>query len=156
MSSAQTTSNVRDIVEQEMKEIANEARLLGAYEGSRRITLVESNLERLSPDNAYQWIDPFAIKQEVLEHQSRQADGLNAIRNTLVLLPLIITWLALSLATINYQQYINANPSKITIPFLKLWQDGFGGRSFNFAETGLLDFLVLVLILCLVVRSDRE
>lgn len=134
--------------------LAKQARALGVSNGAQRLELVNEHLERLAPEIAFQWIDPVAFKREMEEARSRQSDWIHVLRNALALGPLLLTWLALSLATIAYQNDLNTYPSDRDIPFLKLWQDGFHGSTpLTFAFTGITDFVMLFAILALTVWS---
>ncbi len=55
--------------------------------------------------------------------------GLEVLRNSLVLLPLAITWFGIALAVDGYFKLINAHPELAGQSFIYLWQGGFQGRT---------------------------
>src|SRR3989442_8075497 len=127
-----------------------EARRLGASEGVQRVAFVCNQYDRLTPDDAYHWINPLAFQHEVEDIQSNKAEAWHIIRNCISLLPLVFTWFALFMAASSYHDCLNANQCEITTPFLELWQkDGFAGRTFTFASAALLDVLLLLSYLLL-------
>lgn len=75
------------------------------------------------------------------------------IRNVLVLVPIFLTWAALGEAANSYNHYLERNPDDTAIPFLVLWQRGFGdeGNWFSptFSSVALLDAIIIALIIIL-------
>lgn len=84
------------------------------------------------------------------------------VRNVLVLVPILLTWAALGEAANSYNKYLQANPEDSAIPFLVLWQRGFGGNSSWFSPTfsavALLDAVIIaaIIILTLYAHGRRE
>ncbi|MEV6495512.1 hypothetical protein AB0M20_43880, partial [Actinoplanes sp. NPDC051633] len=75
-------------------------------------------------------------------------------RNAVALLPLIATWCFLGWASWCYQELLEANPKLSTEPFLVLWQQRFRGSTIpTFAETALIAFALLFVVLLLTVRA---
>ena len=83
--------------------------------------------------------------------------GVNLIRNVLILLPLALTWFALQQATILYQADLVRNPGDVNRPFLDLWQNGFGDHNLwlTFAHVALLDLLLYLLLILVGVIADN-
>ncbi len=52
---------------------------------------------------------------------------LEVLRNVLVLLPILLTWMALAIASNNYAAALNDAPELFETPFLLLWQNNFDG-----------------------------
>lgn len=75
------------------------------------------------------------------------------LRNVLVLVPILLTWAALGEAARAYDRYLAANPEDNDIPFLLLWQRGFGGEaswlSPTFSTVALIDAIVIIVIILL-------
>lgn len=75
------------------------------------------------------------------------------VRNILVLVPILLTWAALGEAARAYDRYLAANPDDQGVPFLLLWQRGFGGEASLFSPTfstvALLDAVVIIVIILL-------
>jgi hypothetical protein len=84
------------------------------------------------------------------------------VRNVLVLVPILLTWAALGEAVNSYGDYLEANPDDTGIPFLVLWQQGFGGEtswfSPTFSSVALLDaaIIAVIIILTLYAHGRRE
>lgn len=113
-----------------------------------RLHSLDAQVGKLGYDVIYSIVDPDRARDEVDENVSARTRHLITARNVLALVPLLLTWIALGLATIFYDQEITADKSKLTTPFLDLWQTGFGGRFFlNFAWTAFFDFGVLLAVL---------
>jgi hypothetical protein len=77
-------------------------------------------------------------------------------RNSLVLFPLILTWLGIWRATSAYEALLSAHSELTNQPFLFLWQQGFGHTLFPpfiLSNLALVDFslLAIIFILTLVV-----
>jgi len=81
------------------------------------------------------------------------------LRNLLIFVPLAMTWLGISMAVSSYSAFVNAinsNPhadkAQLQLPFLYLWQQGFGNRLPGWLVLGnlaLYDFLLLCFLLLL-------
>jgi len=111
----------------EIDQLLNEARNLGATEGAQRLEAICSQYDQLSPNVAYQWLDPGAFQREVEEAQTHGvgAEFIHFFRNVFSLAPLIVTWGALFFAVNAYQQDLTIHAADRTRPFLELWQSGF-------------------------------
>jgi len=104
----------------------------------------------------YQAINADTIERRAVEFDS-PSTGLGCsetIRNALVLFPILITWIALSVASYNYAQTV-ADPrfaSDATKPFLLLWEQGFPIGVFTwlrFSWVAGIDFAILLVIIVL-------
>jgi len=128
---------------------------VGASAAAKRIELAGTNFDRLPPEMIYSWIDPSRALVEIEEVSGRAARRFSAARNLLALAPLILTWLALSWASGQYQQVMDAalaakDYQTANMPFLVLWEQGFSTHTpFTFSHTAFLDFLLLVAIVLL-------
>jgi hypothetical protein len=70
--------------------------------------------------------------------------GLEVLRNSLVLLPLAITWFGIALAVDGYFRLINAHPELAGQSFIYLWQGGFQGRTpLSLGTLAVLDAFLL-------------
>jgi hypothetical protein len=86
------------------------------------------------------------------------------LRNTAVLLPLVLTWFFLGWASLYYRDQLAKSPELSTQPFLVLWQQHFGGRLIpTFAQVAGLSCGLLLVVLVLTVwahwresRASRE
>jgi methyl-accepting chemotaxis protein len=118
--------------------------------GARRVEMVCENFKFLSFEQAYHMLDPDAFQDEFEDVQlyKRLITGLNFGRILLSLAPLILTWLALFLATDGYQKDIAKYADDRTKPFLQLWQAGFHNTlTLTFSATALGDVLLLLSLL---------
>lgn len=106
------------------------------------------------------------IDAHVIAEQMRAKDipplslrVLEWIRNLLIFLPLVLTWYGISNAVSSYSMYVSAvksNPqadqAQLQLPFLYLWQQGFGGYLPNWlvlSKLAFYDFLLLSLLVIL-------
>ncbi len=70
--------------------------------------------------------------------------GLEVLRNSLVLLPLAITWFGIALAVDGYFRLINVHPELAGQSFIYLWQGGFQGRTpLSLGTLAVLDAFLL-------------
>jgi methyl-accepting chemotaxis protein len=82
------------------------------------------------------------------------------VRDVLVLLPLLLTWLAFYEASQAYENFIENNPEQVRSPFLLLWQRGFGGEGSllanSFSTVALIDVILIALIILLTFYSQGK
>ena len=90
---------------------------------------------------------------------------LEVARNVLALVPIFLTWLALSLASFAYQQAIALDPTLAQSPFLLLWEQRFDGRLtgllgiaalLNLSLVAFVDAVVLLVVIVLSFLIHRE
>lgn len=100
--------------------------------------------------------DPASLQAAAAVYHERRPAYINwfeMTRNILVLLPITLTWIALSAATHNFNLYISTHPELTDYNFLQLWEQQFGGMSSGFMPTfsqvALIDFLLLVIVVIL-------
>ena len=162
---AHTSFDLTDLQKQDsalankVETFLKEADEQGATEGVQRLALVGKLYGKLTVDDAYQMINPDAFLAEISAAWISKSNikKWQHARSILSLLPLILTWIGLFLASSAYQQYGVKYPGDLTQPFLQLWQNSFYGvRVFGFipvptfAEVAILDFLVLFcLLICM-------
>jgi len=75
---------------------------------------------------------------------------LEIIRNVFVLAPILLTWLALSQASAEYQNVIATNSELITQPFLLQWERRFDGQLsplLTFSNVAIIDVGLLIIII---------
>ena len=129
----------------------------GVTASAKRLLLAAEHADELGPEELYRFLDPGRIISELEEIRGKRTRRLSAIRNALALVPLLLTWLALAFASVEYQQYIDSGKGDIHRPFLILWQEGFGGTTpFTFSTTAGLDFFFLILILIFTVWAQSS
>ncbi len=76
------------------------------------------------------------------------ARSLEVLRNSLVLLPLGITWFGIALAVDGYYKLINVHPELAGQSFIYLWQGGFQGRMLFPFPLGTLAVIDAFLLAC--------
>ena len=124
----------------------------------------------LAPFEMRQALDPEAIRTAIEARMTRSLTVLEGFRNTLVVLPLMLTWFSLALAALAYQQSISLpakNGSAVASEsFFQQWQEGFPllqsvtlgswhisltilSTRFTFSEVAFLDVVILLLLLLL-------
>ena len=132
------------------------AKEIGASIAVQRLVFVCQNYDRLTPDAAHTSLETEAIRDEVEEAFTRKSRIylFQGIRNSLSLLPLIMTWFALFQAINDYQRDIQLHPKDIYQPLLELWQTGFHGAAttlpftrvtLTFTTVALIDVFFLLL-----------
>lgn len=124
----------------------------------------------LAPFEMRQAMDPEAIRTAIEARMTRSLTVLEGFRNTLVVLPLMLTWFSLALAALAYQQSISL-PAKngsagAGESFFQQWQEGFPmlqsvtlgswhisltilNKRFTFSEVAFLDVVILLFLLVL-------
>lgn len=78
-------------------------------------------------------------------------------RNLLIFLPLVVTWFGISSALNSYTTFVSvvnsdpkADKTQLQLPFIYLWQQGFGGRLPDWLVLSKLAFYDFILLLILV------
>jgi CHASE3 domain sensor protein len=137
-----------------------------------RIKYLRKNYRKISPDEMHLIINPDEVEAAAGAQFAIGVYRLEGIRNGLVYLPLMVTWLSLGIAGSAYAQSIQVVPSIVAVPFIKQWIDGFTTiktvlisvgpwhvllplvvdkvRVFTFGSTVGLD---VILLLCLVLLT---
>lgn len=105
----------------------------------------------------YQIVNPNTIERRASDSALQQSTAfgcLETIRNMLVLVPILITWIALSIASHNYAESVTVFPDKAGAPFLLLWEQGFPAGTLTwlrFSWVAGADFAILAIIIILTV-----
>lgn len=131
-----------------------------AAAAARRLRFLESaieggpNADVWTTADIYEMIDPDAIVETFRKQPvtGRFFAILTWLRNTLILAPLIVTWIGITQAVEKYNDLLRSDPSQSTKPFVLLWQQGFGGRLpsfFTLSNITFVDGALLVAILLL-------
>jgi len=87
-------------------------------------------------------------------HKMRSAETLvhflSVIRNSIVFLPVALTWIAVSKATSAFSLYTSKN-SIAVVNFLEFWQNGYGvlAKEWTIGRIAFLDFLLILLVIVL-------
>ncbi len=118
--------------------------------------LIRLNRPKLSIENLH-FFEPEQVLQAFEEVVTQGTRKLALLRNIAALAPLLLTWVALAVATYLYQQELAHDATKQLYlqPFLSLWQDsfGYGGlwKWFTFSNIAAVDFGLLTIVLGLTV-----
>ena len=133
-------------------------------EVAKRIEFVRQKCETLSPEEMYLILNPADIEQTAESQFSQKARWRESLRNAILFLPLIVTWLSFSLASIAFVQSAAVNQNVNGQSFFGLWINGFPDLSylaigplhlsllvghwrwFTFTSTAFADFLLLAII----------
>ena len=139
---------------QALASVSQKLEQAGVSTSARRVALAAEHADELGPDELYRFLDPGRVIEELEEVKAHQTRRIAAIRNALALAPLLLTWLALAFASVEYARCTaSARPGVASVcdvhqPFLILWQQGFHGTTpFTFSLTAGLDFFLLALVL---------
>jgi hypothetical protein len=87
-------------------------------------------------------------------HKMRSAESLvhflSVVRNSIVFLPVALTWIAVSKATSAFSLYTSKN-SIAVVNFLEFWQNGYGvlAKEWTIGRIAFLDFLLILLVIVL-------
>ncbi len=104
----------------------------------------------LNPDNV---VERFSNQQASSQHAGgRIFELVRVSRNVFLFLPFIVTCFSFALAADSYANLLNAQPNRVSEPFLYLWQQGFNGSLpswLTFSSIAWLDVVILVLIFLL-------
>jgi len=119
----------------------------GAPHAAGRIAGIDKYVNVLDFPGLEKLADPELAADELASARQRPVRRAHTWRNAFALLPLLITWIALGLASLAYRAELAKHPGDATKPFLLLWQQGFGGRFPTFAEVAFIDFGLLLIVL---------
>ena len=91
---------------------------------------------------------PVNAKKNLLRIQS----WATIARNTLVFLPVALTWLAISKATFAFATYTSNNTLSV-VNFLDFWENGYGvlSKTWSLSHIATLDFQIILLIIALTI-----
>lgn len=90
-----------------------------------RIRQVWADIGSYTASSVYATISPIEAAAAIERNRFHLAHWLTALRNFLILMPLLMTWVALAWATMEYQQELARSPKDVNYPLLDLWQRGF-------------------------------
>lgn len=92
-----------------------------------------------------------AVSDPKAAELSAQIVRWESARNIAVLIPLLITWIGIALATRAYGELLAQDPAAAQAPFVQLWQEGFNGAASwptpSFSLIGGLDALAILVVL---------
>ncbi len=76
--------------------------------------------------------------------------ALTVLRNTLVFLPVALTWIAVSKATTAFSLYTSKN-SVAVVNFLEFWQNGYGvlAKEWTIGRIAFIDFALIIVVIAL-------
>jgi len=130
-------------------------------------------VEVTSPNEIYLVLDPSGVAQAAEAQFSQKAQVIEGRRNTLILLPIMVTWISLGLAGLAYAQGIAMDKTLVAKPLLQQWAEGFTNLEyvsvwlfhlpltlgpwhyFSFGDVAFLDFLLFVVLLILTRRAQN-
>ena len=133
------------------------ARSIGDEEGRQRWADVD--LRRAF--NSEHLARAYAVRREG-GYAPASVDVATRVRNILILLPIFLTWFALSEASRAYERLLDRQPDQVRAPFLLLWERGFGGEASAFAPSfsfvAIADAIIIAVIIGLTfyVEGRRE
>lgn len=101
-----------------------------------------------------------AIIQDIEDTYAGSVRGWNLARTICALVPLLITWVSLALATLFYKgepAQGNSDSTQIIQSFLAQWQSGFGNPHswFTFSNVAFCDFFILAAVVYLTWQVHR-
>lgn len=97
-----------------------------------------------------------ANEVKLIAQLRQRAAFLDGLRNAMVFLPLLVTWLGISASMSAYYDLITAQPALADQSFIYLWEGGFGGRTtLTLSTIAFLDGILLVIIFIITIAADR-
>lgn len=106
---------------------------------ARRLEQISSDIQNDASywvhNNIYDAFNATALIDHARATYQRRAGWvtlLEVLRNVLILMPILLTWFALSQAAQAYLEALRRAPELIEKPFLLLWEEGFAGRLSDF------------------------
>ena len=130
----------------------------GAPKAAGRLHEIDNYLDKLDYSGLESIVDPEQVEDELAASRQGRVRRAHIWRNTTALIPLLLTWVALSAASWEYAQDLNHHSGDSTQPFLLLWERGFGHHGLwypTFAKVAFVDFLILGIVLFLTVWVHR-
>ena len=129
----------------------------GADQGLARLRRVDELADQVDFITLNRVVGPERAVEEFSAKLSRRVHRLHSARNTLAVMPLLFTWLALAWASIEYSRELAHHPGRVNKPFLLLWQQHFGGSSISsyipkFSTFAIWDLALLGLVFVFTVR----
>jgi hypothetical protein len=92
-----------------------------------------------------------------VREESRSSRRLELARTVLIFCPLLITWAGLYVAGKAYGALLGADPAAAQRPFLKLWLNGFDGRTrFSLDRLALVSTILIGLLVVVSVLIERR
>jgi hypothetical protein len=129
---------------------------LGAAADADRLAALDKLAERRDYESLERLTAAGLPLDDLSEVQHSRVRRVVGLRNAAALLPLLTTWLLLGWASIDYRNELVAHPLLSRQPFLILWQQHFGDRLIpTFAQTALVAFVLLVVVLILTVAAHN-
>ena len=96
--------------------------------------------------------DPLELMPEVENTEGsnliRWSKIISTLRNTLVFLPVALTWKAVSNATAGFAEFVSTN-NATPVNFLEFWQNGYGylSKFWTIGSIAEIDFLIILLVI---------
>lgn len=113
-----------------------------------------------SAEGVRMWLNPDSIQERAEDVFGRGARKWEQFRNILTILPLVLTWAFLSMATYNYGYVSSRGLVDRSKPFLELWQAGFENQgpfpAGSFAEVAFYDVLILIALVGVTVVAHAK
>lgn len=140
-----------------LSELEDELVRVGASSDVKRLRIADDAAKRRDFLLLERFVATGIPLDELSDRQYAKVRQIVGFRNAAALLPLILTWLALSWAAANYYSEVHKDQSLTTQPFLYLWQHHFDHSIIpTFAETALGSFVLLLGVLGLTVWAHRQ
>jgi hypothetical protein len=142
-----------DAVANELRKVRDDLNDRGAKFASDRLQSIDNHVDALRYDVIRDVVAPEQVYEELDFVGGKFSRRIGAIRNVLALAPLVLTWIALKVASEAYHAQLTQDPSLVGTPFLDLWQGGFGQQDLGltFSTTATWDFLLLLFLLLLTI-----
>ena len=158
-------ANTNQAVQQKLEALAVRVGSAGDPGGRARLEALGAavsggaDADAWAVNDVHRLIDPEAIASQVRNGPRSETwvGVLEWLRNSLIFLPLVVTWYGIYQAMDHYQALLRAHSDLATQPFLVLWQGGFGEESgvLTLGTLAQIDAVLLgaLLILSIVVHG---
>ncbi|WP_162795887.1 hypothetical protein [Nonomuraea lactucae] len=142
---------------QKLTELYDELLRQGAVGDAKHVRDADEAACRRDFDGLKRFVATGIPLDEFYERQHGRVGRVAGWRNAVALVPLMLTWLALAVASWAYHELVRKDPSRMADPFLVLWQGRFDGMALpTFAETAVLSFSLLLIVMMLTVWAHRR
>lgn len=151
LSSLQNFDEIRQVISELDKPLSERLEIL-----EKQLAIGDPNLTPGIIESAYSYNSFSENAREILSKKYQWLKIIELLRNILVLVPILLTWFALSQASLTYQHVIRTNPELVKVPFLLQWEEAFYGylptvlgTNLTFSYIARMDAILILIVILL-------